>query len=186
VPRSVDLLPHPQTPNPDVTSIEAEIDRDADGLVHVRFRLRGAHERLATPQPRTPRMASGLWRHTCFEAFVALAGDGAYHEYNFSPSGEWALYAFRGYRDGGFVEDESFRPAIVVYVRGDGLDLEARFSLVRLSSRHARLPLDVGLSAVVEASSGALSYWALCHPADHPDFHRREAFSLPLEAPHRG
>jgi hypothetical protein len=186
VPRSADLRAHPTTPNPDVTSIAAELDRTADDSLLVRFRLRGARARLAIPQPATPRMARDLWRHTCFEAFVALAGDAAYHEYNFSPSGEWAVHAFRGYRDGGFVEDESLRPAIHADVRGDGLDVEARFSLARLSSRHARLPVDVGLCAVVEASDGTLSYWAIRHLADRPDFHRREAFALHLETPEAG
>ena len=186
MPRSVDLLPHPKTPNPDVTSIEVEIDRGADGLVQIRFRLRGAGERLAIPKPAAPQTANGLWRHTCFEAFVALANDAAYHELNFSPSGEWALHAFRGYRDGGFVEGEMLRPMIEAETRADGVDLGARIDLARLSPRHVDLAIDVGLSAVVESLDGGLSYWALCHPADRPDFHRREAFSLHLEAPHRG
>lgn len=184
--RSVDLRAHPTTPSSDVASIRADVDRTSNGWLRVRFRLRGAGARLVIPEPTTPRMTSGLWRHTCFEAFVAIAGDAAYHEYNFSPSGEWAAHAFRGYRDGGFVEDEALRPTIHVERRDDILELEARFALARLSPRHARLPLDVGLSAVVEASDGTLSYWAIRHPADRPDFHRREAFTLHLEAPDSG
>jgi hypothetical protein len=185
VARSAELLPHPTTPNPDVTSIEVAIDRGTDGLV-VRFRLRGARERLAIPELATPRAANGLWRHTCFETFVALADEAAYHELNFSPSGEWALHAFRGYRDGGFVEGEMLRPMIAAEIRADGIEIGARVDLARLSPRHVDLALDVALSAVVEARDGALSYWALCHPADRPDFHRREAFTLRLERTNRG
>jgi hypothetical protein len=43
----------------------------------------------------------------------------------------------------------------------------------------------VGLSAVVEAADtidGGRSYWALHHPAPHPDFHQRAAFALVLNA----
>ena len=29
----------------------------------------------------------------------------------------------------------------------------------------------IGLSAVIETTDGALSYWALAHPAEKPDFH---------------
>lgn len=31
--------------------------------------------------------------------------------------------------------------------------------------------LRLALCAVIEASDGSLSYWALAHPADRPDFH---------------
>ena len=36
---------------------------------------------------------------------------------------------------------------------------------------HARAPLSLALSAVVEDLGGALAYWALEHPAGKPDFH---------------
>ena len=42
--------------------------------------------------------------------------------------------------------------------------------------------LDVGLAAVLEASDGALGYFALSHPAERPDFHDRRAFALTLAA----
>ena len=42
----------------------------------------------------------GLWRHTCFEAFIAAAVRPEYWEYNLSPSGAWAAYHFTGYRAG--------------------------------------------------------------------------------------
>jgi hypothetical protein len=33
---------------------------------------------------------------------------------------------------------------------------------------------------VIEEKNGALSYWALRHPAGKPDFHRRSAFAMEL------
>jgi hypothetical protein len=41
-------------------------------------------------------------------------------------------------------------------------------------------PLEVGISAVVEATDGSLSHWALVHPAARPDFHDRRGFVLRL------
>jgi hypothetical protein len=41
---------------------------------------------------------------------------------------------------------------------------------------------EVGLSAVIEAADGALSYWALRHPAGRPDFHHPDCFALDLPA----
>jgi hypothetical protein len=39
----------------------------------------------------------------------------------------------------------------------------------------------LGLSAVVEATDGGLSYWALRHPPGKPDFHHIDAFALQLD-----
>ncbi|NMF90687.1 hypothetical protein GPA26_19635, partial [Aromatoleum petrolei] len=44
-------------------------------------------------------------------------------------------------------------------------------------------PLELGLTAVVETLDGTLSYWALRHPSARPDFHLRDAFTLPLVRP---
>ena len=44
----------------------------------------------------------------------------------------------------------------------------------------AAVPLQVGITSVIEERSGRLSYWALAHPGAEPDFHRREAFLLRL------
>jgi hypothetical protein len=37
--------------------------------------------------------------------------------------------------------------------------------------------------AVIEEEGGALSYWALAHPADKPDFHDPACFTATLPAP---
>lgn len=113
-----------------------------------------------------------------------MAGQAAYHEFNFAPSGEWCVYALRGYRDGDPLADEMMRPDIAVRSAGDWLELEALVRLDRLSAVHPRASLRVGLSAVIEASDG-LSYWALRHPADKPDFHHADGFALLLDPPDR-
>ena len=107
-----------------------------------------------------------------------MAGEGpGYREFNFSPSGEWAVTAFRGYRDGGEPVAEPV-PGIAVRRSGERLELDAEI-------RPACLPpgrsLRLGLSAVMEEAHGVLSYWALRHPANAPDFHHTDAFALPLD-----
>jgi hypothetical protein len=77
------------------------VRRAASGAIAVTFILDADLERLRIPPRRKPRFADGLWRHTCFEVFVAQKGARAYREYNFSPSGEWAAYAFSSYRQRG-------------------------------------------------------------------------------------
>ena len=104
---------------------------------------------------------------------MAEEGPG-YREFNFSPSGEWAAFTFRGYRNGG--ELEVVRPpGIVVRRSEERLELDAAIHPDCLPPGRT---LQLGLSAVVEDVDGALSYWALRHPPGRPDFHHADAFAL--------
>jgi hypothetical protein len=121
----------------------------------------------------------GLWRHTCFEAFVAVDGTSAYREFNFAPSGEWAAYAFRDYRSSIPLElDED--PEITSRATADCLELDAVLT-ASWPTPTAQEKVRLGLSAVVEDESGALSYWALKHPTGKADFHHRACFALELD-----
>jgi hypothetical protein len=126
-------------------------------------------------------MGHELWRHTCFETFVRVDGATAYHELNFSPSTEWAAYAFRSYREGGPLDD-SLAPRVAVQAAGDRLSLDAVVALERLSAAYRTATLRLALTAVVEDSAGRLSYWSVRHPAGKPDFHHADAFALRVEA----
>jgi len=131
------------------------------GALAVQFVLDADLDRLRIPSRRPARFADGLWRHTCFEVFLATRSR-AYREYNFSPSGEWAAYAFCAYRKRG--------RARIARPRWNG----------RVATIQARGRVRIGLAAVIEEKSGALSYWALRHPRRKPDFHDRRGFALEL------
>ena len=176
----IDLKCHPSARSETVRSIHVLVRRAASAELQLTFRLDGDISRIRIPPPGLPRINTQLWRQTCFEAFIAVAGQRAYHELNFSPSGEWAVYAFSGYRDGGPLADEAMRPRIAVRSTDGRLELDGFVRLDRLSDVHPRASLRFGLSAVIEASDG-FSYWALRHRADKPDFHDAEGFALLLE-----
>ena len=178
----IDLTCHPSIRAEAVRSIKVLVRRSASAELQMTFRLDGDIPRILISPPAVSRFATDLWRHTCFEAFIAVEGQQGYHEFNFAPSGEWAVYAFRGYRDGGLLENEMMRPDIVVRSTGTRLELDALVRLDGLSDIHAGASLRIGLSAVIEASDG-VSYWALHHPADKPDFHDADGFALLLEPP---
>ena len=109
-----------------------------------------------------------------------MEGEGPeYREFNFSPSGEWAVYTFRGYRNGRELENEH-SPGIVVHKTMDRLELAVEICQGLLP--HGR-PLRLGLSAIVEDVAGDLSYWALRHPPGKPDFHHTDAFALQMRNP---
>ena len=151
----------------------------ASDILTVAFVLEGDLSGLRITEPQPSRQVHSLWRHTCCEAFV-MAGEGpGYREFHFSPSGEWAVYAFRGYREGGELEGE-LAPGIVVRRSGDRLELYAEIPPVFLPSGRS---LRLGLSAVVEDADGMLSYWALRHHPGKPDFHHTDTFALQLVQP---
>jgi len=177
------LTCHPETPSQWVQGIETRVVWTERGSVAVRYSLNGDMTRLRFPRPRAPRRADGLWQHTCFEVFIAEKGRQPYWEFNFSPSGEWAVFAFKSYRDGRPIENDRLNPDITVRSAANSFELEAIVRLDRLQAIEPQMPLRMGLSAVIEENEGMLSYWALKHPAGKPDFHHPDSFALELALP---
>ena len=180
--KTVRLTCHPAVNGAAVRSIEVSVRREPEATLSLAYRLAGDLGLLRIPAPRRPRADDRLWEHTCFEAFVGCNGELAYHEINLSPSGEWGVFAFRDTRDGDFVCDERLAPRIEVRRADELLEVESTVALDRLNEAYRGADLRVGLSAVVEASDGTCSYWAIRHPSSRPDFHHAEAFALRLEA----
>jgi hypothetical protein len=173
------LACHPETSSQAIQGIEAVVGTARGGILSLAFALEGDIAGLRIPEPRSSRRAAGLWRHTCFEVFVMAQDGPGYREFNFSPSGAWAVYAFHGYRDGGALEIE-LTPDIMVRRTGRRLELDAEICRDFLPPGR---PLRLGLSAVVEDADGGLSYWALRHPPGKPDFHHADAFAYQLVLP---
>ncbi len=70
-----------------------------DAALNLEFSLSGALDDILLPSAsHTPRFVDGLWRRTCFEFFLSRGNQDAYLEWNFSPSGDWAVYVFDSYR----------------------------------------------------------------------------------------
>jgi len=167
----------------DVESIQTTINRTEDNLLQLIYLVTGSIEKLEIPRPSSTRRADRLWAHTCFEAFIRADDDASYYEFNFSPSTDWAAYSFRDYRDGELLQDKNSAPKIVVRRDADSLELDAVICLDRLRAIRTGALLRIGLSAVIEANDGTLSYWALKHPGDKPDFHHPDSFALELAFP---
>src|ERR1700676_2235595 len=178
----IDLECHPSTRTESVRAIQVLVRRSASAELQLTFRLDGDISRITITPPLPPRIGTELWRHTCFEAFINVEGQTAYHEFNFAPSGEWCICALSGYRKGAPIANETMYPQIALRSNSRRLELDALVRLDTLSSVHSRASLRVGLSAVIETSDG-VSYWALSHRANKPDFHDADGFALVLEPP---
>ncbi len=169
---------HPAAGSRAVRAIDAAVEMHGSYTIF-RYRLRGEVSRLRVPAEGHPERADGLWKHTCFEAFVRTPGGPGYIEFNVSPSRQWALYSFDSYRQG-MSSPELAPPEISVQRLEDGIDVEAVLKLRHLMSPQDAQRLELALSAVIEEEDGTLSYWALKHAPDKPDFHFPGGFVLAL------
>ncbi|MDO5626098.1 MAG: DOMON-like domain-containing protein [Pseudomonadota bacterium] len=179
------LACHPATPSPANVGMHAAVAwQSADNrALHLRFTLHGDLAALRIPPPaHPPRAADGLWQHTCFEAFVAAADAPGYREFNFSPSGDWAAYAFSAERVRDAAAPPLPAPRTACTHDAHRLTLDAWLPAAALPPPGGA-PWRLGLSAVVQTRDGALSYWALRHPAPHPDFHHRAGWVARLPQP---
>ena len=177
------LTRHLETPSRAVREVKVSVGLTKTGEIALGYILRGDLDRFLIPTPRTPCRRDGLWQHTCFESFIGVENSPAYLEFNFSPSGEWAAYAFRTYRDGGPIENDELDPQIAVRTEVETLELSAVIRLGRLPAIQSDATIRLGLSAVVEELDGSHSYWALRHPPGKPDFHHSDAFALEIQRP---
>ena len=173
------LLPHPATSSTDLpfkvwVNVEHAASLTAVATTNLWFGVSAPAERFVIPAPAEPERTDGLWKTTCFEAFLRPLGERSYREWNFAPSGQWASYQFSDYRED-MVEAEVSQPP---YIR-----IEDNFTWWALGASIA-VPADsnweLGLSAVLEEKDGTKSYWALAHPAEKPDFHAPDCFVAKL------
>lgn len=146
------------------------------------YSVRGTTAGLRIPPATAPGPADGLWQHTCLEAFVSVEGEASYREFNFSPSGQWAAYRFASER----VRDTTATDAVERLLTEAVVDpmqlaLTAHLPWSALPPRPASLC--IALSAVIEDLNGHLSYWALSHPCERPDFHHPAGRTLRLALP---
>jgi len=177
-PQTVALACHPSSPSTAVRGLTASARIGGAGKLAVRFVLDADMSQVVLPRLRPAGRADELWRHTCFEVFVALPDGDAYCELNFSPSTEWAMYGFVGYRRGMTPIEVRRPPRVAVRPTSRGVVLEAITHLAELPMPQPGSALRAGAAAVIEETDGRLTYWALTHPSALPDFHHRLGFVL--------
>lgn len=156
-----------------------------DGCLQLVYRWRDWSVAPIVPaRAVNPQRRDELWRTTCAEIFVALDDEpyigGPYLEFNFSPTGDWAAYRFDSTRTNmrAHVWRGNEAPRVSLAASSEALTLEVLLPLAALSAGVHR----VAYASVAQTSHG-LSYWALTHPTDRPDFHHPQSFAALLELP---
>jgi hypothetical protein len=161
--------------------ITVRVTRPAPAQLVLDYELAGDLAALRIPEEvaggAAVEPADGLWRHTCMELFVSQGAGGPYLEFNLAPSGQWAAYRFSGYRA---------QMAPLTGIRPPRLERRTQADQLLLSADVALPPpfgataLRLGLTTVVEDAGGLLSYWALSHAGERPDFHQPDSFSFEI------
>jgi hypothetical protein len=164
---------HPQTPCGLIDEVTAEIGLRSGDVLVVSWRIVGNLEGLRIPDSGERLDPERLWEHTCCEVFERPAGGEAYVEWNFSPTGQIARFEFSGYRRRR-PPSSSAAARFSVAIESGELRAEAHVPLSRALGEGARISLTI----VMEDAAGALSYWALRHPCERPNFHHPDGFAL--------
>ncbi len=172
------LTAHPSTPNHAVRSLGVQLRAEGADILVFHYSLEADMSRVRVPPSGAGGRMDALWKHTCFEAFVAPADAPGYYEFNFSPSLDWAIYRFSAYRQGMSPAEIGRAPNILVHRGEEGLELESAVRLGDLAGVREARHLRIALAAVIEDENGRLSYWGLRHPPGKPDFHHPDGFAL--------
>jgi hypothetical protein len=170
------LLAHPLTPCDVVDEIVVELGVARGDMLVVRYSIVGDLDRVRIPNAAAGLDPERLWEHTCCELFIAPALREDYLEWNFSPTGQAAHFAFSAFRQRISFSSTSVA-APVVTVQGRALRIEGR---VPLPTHGGESGLHISTTTIIEDASGSLSYWALRHPCEKPEFHHRDGFALAL------
>lgn len=157
-------------------ALTVDVVRQGD-RINLRYGMTGDLAAVAIPSSTAGNRMDCLWEHTCFEFFLGVPGEANYWEVNLSPSGDWNCYRLMGYREGLLAESRVERVLFQVLQVKQALCLEANFELLSLGLTG---PVELSVTAVVEAADGAVGYWAIAHCGEAADFHLRDSFVVRL------
>jgi hypothetical protein len=178
---TLELQSHPTTPCAAVRDIQVTARRPAAAQFQLEYRVIAAASDLIIPATAAAALRRDeLWQHTCAELFVTSGEQQGYCEFNFSPSTEWAAYEFSSYRQGMRALPLAIAPRIASIATATELLLSVTLDLTELPAHYRPADLRLALCMVIEARDSRISYWALNHPTNKPDFHHADGFAFKL------
>ena len=173
-----DLIPYPAENLPHI-KITGDIER-AGTQLSARYTLSGEINSILLPTPSIPPTRKhDLWKATCFEFFIAPAGQPQYWEFNLSPSGNWNVYHMDTYRQVNMREEEKVTNLPFTFQKAN-TQASLEISVNIASFLPATQKLEVGIAAIIQSHDKAETYWALTHPNPQADFHHRDGFVIAL------
>jgi len=186
---SVELVAHPACGDLGAVGAVTVHVGATSKVLHLTYDLR-SRVAIKIPGLRIERASrcDELWLHTCCELFTRDPEfPGPYLEFNFSPAGDWASYAFDDVLKG--MRSVPWPDSI------DPPEVKSTWSPKESDSFRHRLVVDLSISrsmlgshsqlfptVVLETMAGT-SLWAIWHPIDRPHFHHPDNFLRAMEIP---
>jgi hypothetical protein len=154
--------------------LDCELNFPQDSLF-ISYKLTGDIEKIELGrEPRHERVIK-LWEKTCFELFIKNNRD-EYMEFNFSPVFEWNAFFFPKKGE-----------ALTEWKKMDSVKFDILDSLdvfeVIVEINKKKFPenffegCQAGITTVIKEKTGNLSYWALSHHDQRPNFHNFKSFT---------
>ncbi|PAX60548.1 DOMON-like domain-containing protein [Brunnivagina elsteri] len=170
------LKPFPATETQSDIKITGKIARN-ENLLLISYALTGniSEVEILTPSDN-PTRKNELWEHTCFEFFIGIKNSPRYWEFNLSPTSDWNIYRFDGYRQGMQEETAFSTLPFSISQSSDCLAIALDFDLSKIIPNEEIV--DVAIASVIQSKNSQISYWALTHCAGEADFHQRGSFVL--------
>lgn len=170
------LLPYDTNKHPKI-EITSELNLSEDA-VYISYKITGSLDELdlGDGTPVHERKIK-LWEKTCFELFIKNSKD-QYIEFNFSPVFEWNCFFFNK-------KGDPLSPWIKIdHIASDILLSKDIFHIIVEIKKDQFPPhffdvkqdMSAGITSVIKNKLGHLSYWALSHEADRPNFHHFDSF----------
>ncbi|MBK25551.1 MAG: hypothetical protein CME70_16260 [Halobacteriovorax sp.] len=151
-------------------------------VLKVAFELKGDLSNILLPKPLVnPSRVIGLWESTCFEMFVKNSSGDEYFEFNVSSAYNWNLFYFPSIKARLKEYTNISNLAVSAVKKEDSFCLKFWIALDKFPSGFWESDnMKIGLTAVIENKTGPLSYWALAHKEDKPNFHHMDSFIFEL------
>ena len=187
VPGAFPLRPHAATRVPPGWGVSIAT-RWSPGALLIEYTLAVPAGRIALPRrSAVPAARDFLWKRTCGELFVGVRGEPGYIEFNFSPSGDWASYAFDGYRENSRSRPWAGPSPEVRVMPGEGatrlVAVVPQQAFLCLQRDGRMPPLEAAFTLVLETDRGDISFWSIAHPRATPEFHDRAGFVADFTVP---
>ena len=167
----------------------ADLSERKLATLHFAFQLEGDLTSLDVPLSQVSKSRSQkdeLWKATCFEIFLSRPGDLSYFEFNFSPTGDFAVYTFDDYRSDMQPLKQLVQPKFKFERGSDFYRITGAIGDAHDDPRFKRLlaepKLEASMTAVIKPlpGQGETTFWALAHAGKKADFHLRSSFGLSL------
>jgi len=152
---------------------QAEVQLEKEkGILRLQYTLTGPLAELELPDRKKPERTDELWKSTCFELFLQdNQQKTSYLEWNFSPSGDFAHYAFKDYRKADKPDPDGTAVQHCKWKKTEKLELFLDLDISAFQNSGFG-----NLSIVLLDKKGKLEYFALSHPEEKADFHNFSEF----------